>query len=162
MNTPRRSILSLQSGTWPSLGIVSCIENPSFDFEEKSVTISGSRGQTVKYHYADAKLVKDCRPTKEFNMPDEGKSPLQDALTEVLRASSVLGLADLCIQPNGDKIQLTWHWAKRIQPATHTLLIWSVLPMIESWFQVLSQVGEFEVASGWLQCWCCCRCRCWI
>ena len=32
---------------------------------------------------------------------------LQDALTEVLRASSVLGLPDLCIQPEGDKIQLT-------------------------------------------------------
>ena len=91
------------------LGIVSCIENPSFDFEEKSVTISGSRGQTVKYHYADTKLVKDCRPTREFNMPDVkvNFTLLQDALTEVLRASSVLGLADLCIQPNGDKIQLT-------------------------------------------------------
>ena len=51
------------------LGIVSCIENPSFDFDEKFVTISGSRGQTVKYHYADTKLVHGCRPTKDFNMP---------------------------------------------------------------------------------------------
>lgn len=86
------------------LGTVSLFDSPSFEFGERSVTISGSGGSSVNYYYSEPRLL--TVPTKEIVMPDPVVSfnLTQDALNEINRASSVMQLPDLVVRSEGTTI----------------------------------------------------------
>ena len=89
------------------LGTLSLFEDPSLTFHENHVTIS-SDSTNVVYHYAEPKLVKGCRPDKEFVMPDTVVhfDLSQREFVELQRASAVLRLPDLCITDNDGSIDI--------------------------------------------------------
>jgi len=84
------------------LGTVSLFNDPEFEFNEKSVTISGSNGSSVVYHYCEPKLL--TVPTKKIKMPATAVvfTLTQKAFSDVLRAASVLQLPDIGIRYNVD------------------------------------------------------------
>jgi len=86
------------------LGTVSLFDTPSFEFGERSVTISGSGGSSVNYYYSEPRLL--TVPTKDIVMPDPVVSfdLTQDALNEINRASSVMQLPDLVVRSEGTTI----------------------------------------------------------
>tara|TARA_B100002019_G_scaffold12414_1_gene10040 strand:- start:313 stop:1002 length:690 start_codon:yes stop_codon:yes gene_type:complete len=86
------------------LGTVSLFDSPSFEFGERSVTISGSGGSSVNYYYSEPRLL--TVPTKDIVMPDPVVSfdLTQDALNEINRASSVMQLPDLVVRSEGTTI----------------------------------------------------------
>ncbi len=89
------------------LGTLSLFEDPELEFHEKHVTIS-SGSTNVVYHYAEPKLVKGCRPDREFNMPETviHFDLSNREFVELQRASAVLRLPDLCITDNDGSIDL--------------------------------------------------------
>lgn len=86
------------------LGTVSLFDSPSFEFGERSVTISGSGGSSVNYYYSEPRLL--TVPTKDIVMPEPVVSfdLTQDALNEINRASSVMQLPDLVVRSEGTTI----------------------------------------------------------
>ena len=86
------------------LGTVSLFDTPSFEFGERSVTISGSGGSSVNYYYSEPRLL--TVPTKDIVMPEPVVSfnLTQDALNEINRASSVMQLPDLVVRSEGNTI----------------------------------------------------------
>ncbi len=86
------------------LGTVSLFDSPSFEFGERSVTISGSGGSSVNYYYSEPRLL--TVPTKDIVMPNPVVSfnLTQDALNEINRASSVMQLPDLVVRSEGTTI----------------------------------------------------------
>ncbi len=84
------------------LGTVSLFNDPEFDFNDKSVTISGSNGSSVVYYYCEPKLL--TVPTKKVKMPYTVVvfTLTQKAFSDVLRAASVLQLPDIGIRYNID------------------------------------------------------------
>ena len=86
------------------LGTVSLFDTPSFEFGERSVTISGSGGSSVNYYYSEPRLL--TVPTKDIVMPEPVVSfdLTQDALNEINRASSVMQLPDLVVRSEGTTI----------------------------------------------------------
>ena len=89
------------------LGTISLFEDPELEFHDKHVTIS-SGSTDVVYHYAEPKLVKGCRPDREFNMPETVVhfDLSNREFIELQRASAVLRLPDLCITDNDGSIDL--------------------------------------------------------
>jgi hypothetical protein len=89
------------------LGVLSLFDEPELEFNEKHVNIS-SGSTDVVYHYAERKLVKGCRPDREFNMPETviHFNMSNREFVELQRASSVLRLPDLCITDNNGSIDL--------------------------------------------------------
>ena len=90
------------------LNVMSLVESPTLNFDEKSVTISdatGLRGNT--YYFSDVDMLSS--PSKDVVMPDaEVKFTLDtDTLSRIKRAASVLGHDEISIVPDGSSIRLT-------------------------------------------------------
>lgn len=88
------------------LGTVSLFKDPVFEFQENHVVITGENGSSVKYYYAEPKLISSV--DKEINLPDTviEFDLLETQFSEIQRASSVLQLPDLCVRSDGDKTLL--------------------------------------------------------
>lgn len=88
------------------LGTVSLFKDPVFEFNENHVVITGENGSSVKYFYAEPKLITSVE--KEINLPETviEFDLLESQFSEIQRASSVLGLPDLCVKSDGDKTNL--------------------------------------------------------
>lgn len=88
------------------LGTVSLFKDPVFEFNENHVVITGENGSSVKYYYAEPKLITSVE--KEINLPETviDFDLLESQFTEIQRASSVLQLPDLCVKSDGDKTLL--------------------------------------------------------
>ena len=88
------------------LGTVSLFKDPVFEFNEDHVVITGENGSSVRYYYAEPKLITSVE--KEINLPDTviEFDLLESQFIEIQRASSVLQLPDLCVQSDGDKTLL--------------------------------------------------------
>jgi len=88
------------------LGTVSLFDKPDFEFEDKFVTIYGEKGASVQYFYSAPNLITTVN--KDIDMPDIAVSfeLKQKQLHEIQKASSVLGVPDLCVRSNGDKIEM--------------------------------------------------------
>ena len=92
------------------LGVISLFEDPSLEFHEKYVVISGDNGSTVKYFYSEPKLLTTV--TKDLKMPPSVVrcEILENDFKEIQKAASVLQLPDIKIetpQSNIDDIVLT-------------------------------------------------------
>ena len=88
------------------LGTVSLFDKPDFEFEDKFVTIYGEKGASVQYFYSAPNLITTVN--KDIEMPDTAVSfeLKQKQLHEIQKASSVLGVPDLCVRSNGEKIEM--------------------------------------------------------
>jgi hypothetical protein len=88
------------------LGTVSLFDSPEFEFEDNHVNIYGKNGSSVRYYYSAPNLI--TTPTKDIVMPEtvvEFDLKQRD-LVELQRAASVLGLPDICVQSNGDTLEM--------------------------------------------------------
>ncbi len=104
-----KETFDVQFGIWDLnkfLGVVSLFENPTFEFNEKYVDIENGNGSSVRYYYCEPSLL--TVPTKSITMPDSVVSfdLSQSALSEVLRASSILQASDLAVRSNNGKVEL--------------------------------------------------------
>ena len=88
------------------LGTVSLFDKPDFEFEDKFVTIYGEKGASVQYFYSAPNLITTVN--KDIEMPDIAVSfeLKQKQLHEIQKASSVLGVPDLCVRSNGENIEM--------------------------------------------------------
>ncbi len=88
------------------LGTISLFDKPDFEFEDNFVTIYGEKGASVQYFYSAPNLITTVN--KDIDMPDIAVSfeLKQKQLHEIQKASSVLGVPDLCVRSNGDKIEM--------------------------------------------------------
>jgi len=90
------------------LSVMSLVENPTLNFQEKCVTISDSTGlRGNKYYFSDVDMLST--PSKDVIMPEcEVKFTLDtDTLSRLKRASSVLGHESISITPSGGNVKLT-------------------------------------------------------
>jgi len=87
------------------LGATSLLENPEFNFNENSVSISDTNS-SMTYFYASEGMV--ASPEKMITMPDaEIKIDLSSSLLDELqKAASVLGVNDLQLVSDGTKVSL--------------------------------------------------------
>jgi hypothetical protein len=88
------------------LATVSLFEEPEIDFDEKYLTIRGKNGASVKYYYCEPKLLSVV--SKSINMPATVYTfeLKEDRINELIRAASVLQVSDICIQRNGDEVEI--------------------------------------------------------
>ena len=88
------------------LGATSLMEDPDFQFGDASLTVADTN-TTMSYFYASEGMVNS--PDKMVTMPDaEIKIDLSSTLlSELQKASSVLGVNDLVLESDGTKITLT-------------------------------------------------------
>jgi hypothetical protein len=102
------------------LGVISMFDDPSFEFHEKHVVISGDNGSTVKYFYSEPKLL--TTPTKELKMPPSVVhcEIRENDFREIQKASSVLQLPDIKIEtPQSDIDQIVLTVLDRKDPSTN-------------------------------------------
>jgi len=87
------------------LGATSLLENPEFNFNESSVSISDT-DSSMTYFYASEGMV--ASPEKMITMPDaEIKIDVSSSLLDELqKAASVLGVNDLQLISDGTKVSL--------------------------------------------------------
>lgn len=87
------------------LGASSLFEGPDFNFGNSSVVISES-GSNLQYHYASDGMV--TTPDKLITMPEcEIRFSLdEETLSELQKASSVLGVNDLALESDGSTTKL--------------------------------------------------------
>lgn len=73
------------------LGVISLFEDPDFDFQENSVTISGG-SHSVRYNYAEASMII-TPPERELKLPEDGLVTTDVSwidFTKVMRGASIL------------------------------------------------------------------------
>jgi hypothetical protein len=77
-----------------------------FNFSDKFVVVNSPNGSTVRYCYADSKLVE--KADKTIKMPTLTAEFVLTAnqITEIQRSASVLQLDTICIQNNGADIKI--------------------------------------------------------
>lgn len=98
----------IQFGLWDLnkfLGVVSLFSDPEFIFDEKYVTIH-NKNSSVKFFYSEPKLL--TTPTKKINMPDVviNFDLQQKDFSELMKASAILQLSDICVRSNEDNIEM--------------------------------------------------------
>ena len=115
-----------QFGIWDLnkfLGTVSLFESPTFDFDDKYVTIEGDNGSKVVYYYCEPKLLTTI--TKEIKMPPTVVECelFEYDFKEIQRSASVLQLPDLKISSEDDKVVMTVHDKKDPSSNTYSMNI---------------------------------------
>jgi hypothetical protein len=83
-------------------------DDPSFEFDDKQVTIVGNKGRSkIKYRFTPANMIV-TPPEKQLTMPDaEIKFELKAEDFEwVLRAASVLSSPQIAIDSDGSKVSV--------------------------------------------------------
>jgi len=88
------------------LGATSLMEDPDFQFGDKSMTIADDN-TTMAYFYASDGLV--TAPEKMITMPDAeiGLDISSQLLSDLNKAAAVLGVNDLVLESDGTKVTLT-------------------------------------------------------
>ncbi len=128
------------------LGTVSLFDSPSFEFGERSVTISGSGGSSVNYYYSEPRLL--TVPTKDIVMPEPVVSfdLTQDALNEINRASSVMQLPDLVVRSEGNTIVMVA--LDRQDDTTNSYSVELGELSVESDFEFVFRVDNLKLLPG--------------
>lgn len=83
-------------------------DDPSFEFDDKQVTIVGNKGRSkIKYRFTPANMIV-TPPEKQLTMPEaEIKFELKSEDFEwVLRAASVLSSPQIAIESDGSKVSI--------------------------------------------------------
>ena len=83
-------------------------DDPSFEFDEKQVTIVGNKGRSkIKYRFTPSNMIV-TQPEKQLTMPDaEIKFDLTaEDFDWVMRAASVLSSPQVAIESDGKKVSI--------------------------------------------------------
>ena len=88
------------------LGAVSLFDDPEFKFNGKSVSV-GTDKNSVDYVYCDPSMIV-TPPEKNITFPDaEVKFTFsQDALSQIMKASNVLGTPEISVESNAGSIEI--------------------------------------------------------
>jgi len=92
------------------IAAISLFDEPEFNFGENFVTISDASGKTnatLVYNYADPSIIVSP-PEKQIQMPspDVSFSITQKQFDRIIKSASVLGLPDVVIRREGNKLML--------------------------------------------------------
>ena len=83
------------------LSVLSLIDQPTLEFEDKSVLIKGGNSsQQIRYFFSEADIL--TTPQKDIQMPDPevGVNIEEDKLNQIRKAAAVLGHTELAITGN--------------------------------------------------------------
>lgn len=87
------------------LSVLSLIDQPTLEFEDKSVLIKGGNSsQQIRYFFSEADIL--TTPQKEIQMPDPelGVNIEEDKLNQIRKAAAVLGHTELSLTGNNGLI----------------------------------------------------------
>ena len=87
------------------LSVLSLIDQPTLEFEDKSVLIKGGNSsQQIRYFFSESDIL--TTPQKEIQMPDPelGVNIEEDKLNQIRKAAAVLGHTELSLTGNNGLI----------------------------------------------------------
>lgn len=89
------------------LGVISLFSNPEFEFDTQYVTVKGDEGSSSRYFFSAKE--NHVMPPDTVRMPDPVFTfTLTDKLLkQLLQASNVMGLPDIVIEGDGEKVTVT-------------------------------------------------------
>lgn len=85
------------------LSVLSLIDNPTLEFEDKAVMVKGS-GQKIRYFFSESDIL--TTPQKDIQMPQAelGVNIEEDKLNQIRKAAAVLGHTELAITGNNGEV----------------------------------------------------------
>ena len=80
------------------LSVYNLVEQPSLEFEDKSVLINGANNQVVRYFFSEIEIL--TTPQKDIQMPDAelGFTLTDEILNQIRKAAAVLGHTELSLK----------------------------------------------------------------
>lgn len=89
------------------LGSVALLSDPDLTFSDKSVKISDENGKNINFMYADEATIM-APPEKELKLPsvDVTFKMTEEAFRDVIRATGVLGVPEVAVVGDGEKVML--------------------------------------------------------
>ena len=80
------------------LSVYNLVEQPSLEFEDKSVLINGPNNQVVRYFFSETEIL--TTPQKDIQMPDAelGFTLTDEILNQIRKAAAVLGHTELSLK----------------------------------------------------------------
>ena len=80
------------------LSVYNLVEQPSLEFEDKSVLINGANNQVVRYFFSETEIL--TTPQKDIQMPDAelGFTLTEEILNQIRKAAAVLGHTELSLK----------------------------------------------------------------
>lgn len=102
---------------------ISLMESPDLEFEDHSVRIKGN-GHSILYHFADASVII-APPNKEIKLPsiDVQCSLTSKNIQVITKALGVLGLPEIAVTGDGDKVYLQAVDSKNSSADTYSIEI---------------------------------------
>lgn len=88
------------------MAVVSLFDDPSFDFEDKFVTISDSESNS-RYYFADKKLIA-AAPTSGMDLPSNSMSftLTEPSLKAIMQAANVMKLPEILVVGDGKNLSV--------------------------------------------------------
>jgi hypothetical protein len=80
------------------LSVYNLVEQPTLEFEDKSVLINGTNNQVVRYFFSEIEIL--TTPQKDIQMPDAelGFTLTDEILNQIRKAAAVLGHTELSLK----------------------------------------------------------------
>ena len=80
------------------LSVYNLVDQPTLEFEDKSVLINGANNQVVRYFFSETEIL--TTPQKDIQMPDAelGFTLTDDILNQIRKAAAVLGHTELSLK----------------------------------------------------------------
>ena len=80
------------------LSVYNLVEQPTLEFEDKSVLINGANNQVVRYFFSETEIL--TTPQKDIQMPDAelGFTLTDEILNQIRKAAAVLGHTELSLK----------------------------------------------------------------
>lgn len=126
------------------LGVTSLFTNPEIEFESNHMSIKGDEGSRSCYFYSakenhvmPPEVVRMPDPVYQFTLTDK-------LLKQLLQAANVLGLPDIVIQGDGEKVSVT---ATNIKNST-TNNYFVDIEKSDTVFKIIFKVDNIKLTSG--------------
>ena len=80
------------------LSVYNLVDQPTLEFEDKSVLINGANNQVVRYFFSETEIL--TTPQKDIQMPDAelGFTLTDEILNQIRKAAAVLGHTELSLK----------------------------------------------------------------
>ena len=80
------------------LSVYNLVDQPTLEFEDKSVLINGANNQVVRYFFSETEIL--TTPQKDIQMPDAelGFTLTEEILNQIRKAAAVLGHTELSLK----------------------------------------------------------------
>ena len=80
------------------LSVYNLVDQPTLEFEDKSVLINGANNQVVRYFFSETEIL--TTPQKDIQMPDAelGFTLTDDILNQIRKAAAILGHTELSLK----------------------------------------------------------------